>query len=101
MTHLYIAVPTKTRFYASRIHVLKRCLKCRGLKQGGKREEILKRVKDCIFSGRYRTLDSSIDDGKWFALKAIKENRELKGNNSVVSLPVVYGHLATRKTRHQ
>ena len=23
MTHLHIAVPTKTRFYASRIHVLK------------------------------------------------------------------------------
>ena len=57
---------------------LKRWLKCRGLKQGGKREEILKRVKDCIFSGSYRTLDSSIDDGKWFALKAIKENSELK-----------------------
>ena len=68
---------------------LKRWLKCRGLKQGGKREEILKRVKDCIFSGSYRTLDSSIDDGKWFALKAIKENSELKGNNSVVSLPVI------------
>ena len=46
---------------------LKRWLKCRGLKQGGKR------VKDCIFSGSHRTLDSSIDDGKWFALKAIKE----------------------------
>ena len=45
--------------------------------------------KDCIFSGSYRTLDSSIDDGKWFALKAIKENSELKGNNSVVSLPVI------------
>ena len=68
---------------------LKRWLKCRGLKQGGKREEILKRVKDCIFSGSHRTLDSSIDDGKWFALKAIKENSELKGNNSVVSLPVI------------
>ena len=25
MTHLHIAVPTKTRFYASRIHVLKMC----------------------------------------------------------------------------
>ena len=37
---------------------LKRWLKCRGLKQGGKREEILKRVKDCIFSGSHRTLDS-------------------------------------------
>ena len=41
---------------------LKRWLKCRGLKQGGKREEILKRMKDCIFSGSHRTLDSSIDD---------------------------------------
>ena len=68
---------------------LKRWLECRGLNQGGKREEILKRVKDCIFSGSYRTLDSSIDDGKWFALKAIKENSELNGNNSVVSLPVI------------
>ena len=26
MTHLHIAVPTKTRFYASRIHVLKSTL---------------------------------------------------------------------------
>ena len=68
---------------------LKRWLKCGGLKQGGKREEILKRVKDYMFSGSHRTLDSSIDDGKWFALKAIKENSELKGNNSVVSLPVI------------
>ena len=68
---------------------LKRWLKCRGLKQGGKREEILKRVKYCIFSGSHGTLDSSIDDGKWFALKAIKENSELKENNSVVSLPVI------------
>lgn len=68
---------------------LKRWLKCRGLKQGGKCEEILKCVKDCIFSGSYCIFDFSIDDGKWFVLKVIKENSELKGNNSVVLFLVI------------
>lgn len=55
------------------VHQLKRWLKCRGLKQSGKRQELLTRVKDCIASGNHHLLDASIDDGKW--LKA-KEDRE-------------------------
>ena len=36
---------------------LKRWLKCRGLKLSGKRDELLKRVSDCIKSGNHHTLD--------------------------------------------
>ena len=43
---------------------LKRRLKCRGLKLSGKRDELLKRVSDCIKSGNHHTFDPSIDDGK-------------------------------------
>lgn len=53
---------------------LKRWLKCRGLKQSGKREDLLQRVTDCIRSGNYRSLDVSIDGGKWLAAKVLKEN---------------------------
>ena len=42
---------------------LRRRLKCRGLKLSGKRDELLKRVSNCIKSGNYHTLDPSIDDG--------------------------------------
>ena len=71
------------------VEQLKRWLKCRGLKQSGKREELLRRARDCIKSGNHRTLDSSIDDGKWFAAKSVKENSELKGNYTVLSTPVI------------
>ena len=54
---------------------IKRWLKCRGLKQSGKRSELVKRVRDCIFSGNHRILDVSIDDGKWFAAKVLKESK--------------------------
>ena len=40
------------------VEQLSRWLKCRGLKQSGKREELLGRVRDCIKSGDHRTLDS-------------------------------------------
>lgn len=36
---------------------LKRRLNCRGLKLSGKRDEVLKRVSDCINSGNRHTLD--------------------------------------------
>ena len=55
------------------VEQLKRWLKCRGLKQSGKRGELIKRVSDCISSGNHRTLDVSIDEGKWFAAKVINE----------------------------
>lgn len=35
------------------VEQLKRWLKCRGLKQSGKRGELLNRVRDCIASGEY------------------------------------------------
>jgi hypothetical protein len=56
---------------------LKRWLKCRGLKQNGKRDDLLKRVSDCIFSNSHKVLDVSIDDGKWFAQKVLKESKEI------------------------
>ena len=57
----------------------KRWLKCRGLKQTGKRTEIVQRVADCLKGPNHRVLDVSIDGGKWFAAKVLKENEELKG----------------------
>ena len=71
------------------VEQLRRWLKCRGLKQSGKREELLGRVRDCIKSGDHHTLDSSIDDGKWFTAKAIKASNELKGNCKLVSVPLI------------
>ena len=71
------------------VEQLKRWLKCRGLKQSGKREELLKRVNDCIKSGDFQNLQPSIDDGKWFAMKTIKETCELKGISAVASLPII------------
>lgn len=71
------------------VEQLKRWLKCRGLKQSGKREELLKRVNDCIKSGDFQNLQPSIDDGKWFATKTIKETCELKGISAVASLPII------------
>ena len=47
-------------------------LKCRGLKLSGKRDDLVKRVSDCIKSGNHHTLDASIDDDKWFAAKVRK-----------------------------
>lgn len=55
----------------------------------GKRDELLKRVSDCIKSGNHHTLDPSIDDGKWFSAKVLKENAKLEANCSLSSLPFV------------
>ena len=68
---------------------LKRWLKCRGLKLSGKRDELLKRVSDCIKSGNHHTLDPSIDDGKWFSAKVLKENAKLQANCSLSLLSFV------------
>ena len=40
---------------------LKRWLKCRGLKLSSKRDDLVKRVSDCIKSGNHHTLDASIE----------------------------------------
>ena len=72
---------------------LKRWLKCRGLKQSGKREEIVQRVASCLQGWpNHRVLDVSIDGGKWLAAKVLKENEELKGretSNEQVAVPIV------------
>ena len=68
---------------------LKRWLKCKGLKLSGKRDDLVKRVSDCINSGNHHTLDASIDDGKWFAAKALKESSELQATSSSISLPFI------------
>ena len=54
------------------------------LKLSGKRDELLKRVSDCIKSG-----NPSIDDGKWFSAKVLKENAKLQANCSLSLLPFV------------
>ena len=71
---------------------LKRWLKCRGLKQSGEREEIVQCVASCLQGLNHHVLDISIDDGKWFATKVLKDNEELKGRetfNEKVAVPIV------------
>ena len=41
------------------------------------------RVSDCIKKGSNRVLDVSIDQGKWFAAKVIKENQEVIVDKSI------------------
>ena len=65
---------------------------CRGLKQSGKREEIVQRVASCLQDPNHRVLNVSIDCRKWFAAKVLKENEELKGRetfNEKVAVPIV------------
>lgn len=68
---------------------LRRWLKCRGLKLNGKRDDLLKRVSDCLKSGNHHTLDPSIDNGKWFAAKIVKESSGIQGNCPLNSAPVI------------
>ena len=71
------------------VEQLKRWLKCRGLKLSGKRDELGKRVRDCVNSGNHHTLDSSIDNGKWLASKILKERSDVQGKCSVSSVPFI------------
>ena len=68
---------------------LKRWLKCRGLKLSGKRDELVKRVRDCVNSVNHHTLDLSIDNRKWFASKILKERSGVQGKCSVSSVPFI------------
>ena len=52
----------------------------------GKGDDLVKRVSDCIKSGNHHTLDASIDNGKWFAAKVIKESLELQATGSSITL---------------
>ena len=49
----------------------------------------MKRVSDCIKSGNHHTLNASIDDGKWFVAKVLKESSELQASGSSISLPFI------------
>lgn len=71
------------------VEQLKRWLKCRGLKQGGKRAELITRVTDCIKAGSHHILDVSIDDGKWFAVKVHRENSNVQFTSEFVSVPLL------------
>ena len=58
------------------------------MKLCGKRDELVTRVLDGIKHGNYLVLDISIDQGKWFAAKVIRENQEIiadKFTNSKLS----------------
>ena len=65
------------------VEQLKHWLKCIGLKIGGKRDELISLVSDCIKKGDHRILDVSIDQGKWFAAKVLKENEEISKNETI------------------
>ena len=52
---------------ACTITELKRWLKCHGLKQCGKKQELVVRVRDAILVGT--KVDPAIDEGKWYNLK--------------------------------
>ena len=71
---------------------LKLWLKCRGIKQSGKRGEIVQLVTDCLKEPNHSILNVGIDGGKWLAAKVIKENEELSRKESIqdkVIIPVV------------
>ena len=65
------------------VEQLKLWLKCRGLKTGGKRDELITRVSDCIKKGNHRVLEVSVDHGKWFAAKVTKGNEQISGTEFI------------------
>ena len=68
---------------------LKRWLNCRGSKLSGKRDELVECVRYCIKSGVHYKLDPSIDNGKWFASKVLKESSYLQENGNLTSPPFI------------
>ena len=68
---------------------LKRWLKCRGLKLSGKRDELVECVRYCNKSGGHHKLDPSINNGKWFAAKVLKESSDLQENGNLTSPPFI------------
>ena len=59
------------------VEQLKRWLKCRGIKQTGKREDLLARVNDRLKSENSHILDSCMDNGKWLKGKILREMQEM------------------------
>ena len=68
---------------------LKRWLKCRGLKLSRKCDDLVKCVTECLKAGKHHPLDPSINKGKWFAAKVIKENCCLEQSCNVVLVPEI------------
>ena len=71
------------------VEQLKRWLKCRGLKQAGKREDLLARVNDCLKSGNHRILDPGIDNGKWLEAKILRNRKPESLEASIKTMPDV------------
>ena len=49
----------------------------------------MERVRDCIKSGDHYKLDPSIDNGKWFAAKVLKESSDLQENGNLTLPPFI------------
>lgn len=74
------------------VEQLKRWLKCRGIKQTGKREDLLARVNDFLKSGNSHILDSCIDNGKWLEAKILRERKagsHKSSTKTVNDVPVI------------
>ena len=46
-------------------------------------------MSDCLKCGNHHTLDASIDNGKWFAAKVLKESPQIQATGSSISLPFI------------
>ena len=70
------------------VEQIKRWLKCRGLKQAGKREDLLARVNDCLKSGNHHILDLGIDNGKWLEAKILRNRKPESLEASISDLQI-------------
>ena len=71
------------------VEQLKRWLKCRGLKQSGKREDLLARVNDSLKSGNHHILDPGIHNGKWLEAKILRNRKPESLETSIKNVPDV------------
>jgi len=73
------------------VEQLKQWLKCGGLKECGKRGELLKHVRECITSGSHRHPEPSIKNGKSYAARALQEQKAQgkKRQSNLVSFPAI------------
>ena len=76
------------------VEQLKCWLKCRGLKQAGKREDLLgAHVNDCLKSGNHHILDSGIDNEEWLKVNILRnrkpESLEASINRTMHDVPLI------------
>ena len=50
----------------------------------------MERVRDCIKSGDHHKLHPSVDNGKWFPAKVLKESSDLQENGNLTSPPFIH-----------